>query len=313
MGEVETPGLMEARELVLWRESGGQRQGLACVVTCCLNPDCDCQEAHLQAFEVDDRFEAIRTNGDKVEVLHRAAPGEAPPPSRHVAALVDLETGQVREGEGGAVQARQPELIGWLREMVDDAALETLRDYRRRIKDQARIEAEEASRTAWREQDWTGWDGEEPVGWVGATAGSRDVYELDGERFDAEDMYCIRAGCDCQDVRVRFIHRVQGGGTTVGTVFVDGPTAEVVGTSHPPGERVRLGRLWEAFAARRDVTALSRRWRQMKGLAPQIRALRREQFRPKPIRSERRVGRNDPCPCGSGKKYKRCCLPRERA
>jgi SEC-C motif len=21
------------------------------------------------------------------------------------------------------------------------------------------------------------------------------------------------------------------------------------------------------------------------------------------------VGRNDPCPCGSGKKYKKCCLP----
>jgi tetratricopeptide (TPR) repeat protein len=24
-------------------------------------------------------------------------------------------------------------------------------------------------------------------------------------------------------------------------------------------------------------------------------------------------GRNDPCPCGSGKKYKKCCLPREEA
>jgi uncharacterized protein len=24
--------------------------------------------------------------------------------------------------------------------------------------------------------------------------------------------------------------------------------------------------------------------------------------------SERKVGRNDPCPCGSGKKYKKCCL-----
>jgi len=23
--------------------------------------------------------------------------------------------------------------------------------------------------------------------------------------------------------------------------------------------------------------------------------------------SGRKVGRNDPCPCGSGKKYKRCC------
>jgi tetratricopeptide (TPR) repeat protein len=23
----------------------------------------------------------------------------------------------------------------------------------------------------------------------------------------------------------------------------------------------------------------------------------------------KKIGRNDPCPCGSGKKYKRCCLP----
>jgi preprotein translocase subunit SecA len=25
------------------------------------------------------------------------------------------------------------------------------------------------------------------------------------------------------------------------------------------------------------------------------------------VRDEPRVGRNDPCPCGSGKKYKKCC------
>jgi len=29
-----------------------------------------------------------------------------------------------------------------------------------------------------------------------------------------------------------------------------------------------------------------------------------------PIRNRgERVGRNDPCPCGSGKKYKNCCMP----
>ncbi|HCB1497844.1 uncharacterized protein DET57_108185 [Klebsiella oxytoca] len=27
-----------------------------------------------------------------------------------------------------------------------------------------------------------------------------------------------------------------------------------------------------------------------------------------PIRNETKIGRNDPCPCGSGKKYKQCCL-----
>jgi len=29
---------------------------------------------------------------------------------------------------------------------------------------------------------------------------------------------------------------------------------------------------------------------------------------PTPVRRQRKVGRNDPCPCGSGKKFKKCCL-----
>jgi uncharacterized protein YchJ len=40
-----------------------------------------------------------------------------------------------------------------------------------------------------------------------------------------------------------------------------------------------------------------------------------EDFRdgPQPIRREQAaVGRNDPCPCGSGKKYKKCCLAKQR-
>lgn len=33
------------------------------------------------------------------------------------------------------------------------------------------------------------------------------------------------------------------------------------------------------------------------------------QRRTKPIvRDYNKIGRNDPCPCGSGKKYKKCCL-----
>lgn len=27
----------------------------------------------------------------------------------------------------------------------------------------------------------------------------------------------------------------------------------------------------------------------------------------KPVRVEQKIGRNDPCPCGSGKKFKKCC------
>ena len=33
----------------------------------------------------------------------------------------------------------------------------------------------------------------------------------------------------------------------------------------------------------------------------------RQQQRTQPIVADKKVGRNDPCPCGSGKKYKNCC------
>jgi preprotein translocase subunit SecA len=33
----------------------------------------------------------------------------------------------------------------------------------------------------------------------------------------------------------------------------------------------------------------------------------KEEVKQKPIINQNKVGRNDPCPCGSGKKYKKCC------
>lgn len=30
------------------------------------------------------------------------------------------------------------------------------------------------------------------------------------------------------------------------------------------------------------------------------------------MKSKTKIGRNDPCPCGSGRKYKKCCLNRYR-
>ena len=33
-------------------------------------------------------------------------------------------------------------------------------------------------------------------------------------------------------------------------------------------------------------------------------------FVPPPVKARAKIGRNDPCPCGSGKKFKKCCGPR---
>lgn len=32
---------------------------------------------------------------------------------------------------------------------------------------------------------------------------------------------------------------------------------------------------------------------------------------PQPQLGSPKVGRNDPCPCGSGKKYKKCCMEKD--
>jgi len=42
------------------------------------------------------------------------------------------------------------------------------------------------------------------------------------------------------------------------------------------------------------------------GLEPGQRGPQEEPKKAQPIRTEKKVGRNDPCPCGSGKKYKNC-------
>ena len=39
-------------------------------------------------------------------------------------------------------------------------------------------------------------------------------------------------------------------------------------------------------------------------------ALYAEQRNSRTVVKGKKIGRNDPCPCGSGKKYKKCCMPR---
>ena len=58
----------------------------------------------------------------------------------------------------------------------------------------------------------------------------------------------------------------------------------------------------EAWAARKGIGARQARW-----LAEHGRDLFAPSKRPRKAES---VGRNEPCPCGSGKKFKRCCLGR---
>ena len=47
----------------------------------------------------------------------------------------------------------------------------------------------------------------------------------------------------------------------------------------------------------------------IKYLIPHLSASKKQQENTIEIKPSAKIGRNDPCPCGSGKKYKKCCMP----
>ncbi|MBN2806708.1 MAG: SEC-C domain-containing protein [Prolixibacteraceae bacterium] len=59
-------------------------------------------------------------------------------------------------------------------------------------------------------------------------------------------------------------------------------------------------------ADERRRTDMSRMQTGRAGLEAGARAPQNEAQKAQPVRTEKKVGRNDPCPCGSGKKYKNC-------
>ena len=52
----------------------------------------------------------------------------------------------------------------------------------------------------------------------------------------------------------------------------------------------------------------------VKGTSPECDALiTNTQVKKEPVRNkDKKIGPNDPCPCGSGKKYKKCCMQKDK-
>ena len=147
-------------------------------------------------------------------------------------------------------------------------------------------------------------------------------FEANGERWLVDDLYCVQPGCNCHDAVVLFY---PVGAAEEHLETEESPTAPPTvqpaaavrfdlrrGTAKvepdPPAEpSVALGLMKALEQSHPDVKNLfTERRRILRSLYS--RYLRRTESRHRPTTPPRpKVGRNDPCPCGSGKKYKRCC------
>ena len=294
--------------LLFWRETSAGKRGLACRLEYCENPECACEEAFVQAFEVDEHFERLVTRGTQVEILSRKG-GKSSSNLGRVSAVVDLKRGKIsKDDDASPTSPRQEELFGWLKEELDDDTREEIRRRWKLFKEERKQEVEAFAREPWKKADWTLWDGQKPVAWQDVVGAVRQpMLVVEKHSYKGVDCYCIRPGCDCNDVSIQF-YRIEDGeyDEMLGEVFVEASSGHVTGLGNAPGHFHTMLALWSAFESRNDLGELTRRFQEMTRIGPQIHALRRQQMRRKK-NSPRAVGRNAPCPCGSGKKYKKCC------
>lgn len=63
--------------------------------------------------------------------------------------------------------------------------------------------------------------------------------------------------------------------------------------------------LWNMHEAKADWLYGLKAWNQV--MSPEEQQALAKEYRTSKIIHHEKIGRNDPCPCGSGKKYKNCC------
>jgi hypothetical protein len=141
---------------------------------------------------------------------------------------------------------------------------------------------------------------------------------VDGPRtLVAFDSYCTRPGCGCKEVFLAFqpigYSKADFDKFDMTSLRIDYKGRQIVETvsaSRDPALPRPQQMLTEVLEANPDFwTEAARRHSNLKSLYTKYRKDHPEKNVDAPIRQDfARVGRNDPCPCGSGKKFKKCCL-----
>jgi hypothetical protein len=162
-------------------------------------------------------------------------------------------------------------------------------------------------------------DGGKMIGFVEVfPCGLTTNFSLNNEIWAVDEQFCVQSGCSCKETVLSFLKLVDATGrksteirhspavrynyaTQISSLAARGPEGspspdlllETIKREHPSFDaQLKLHHsIMQNVYLRRDVE-LSR----LRSPAP------------KPASVAPKTGRNEPCPCGSGRKYKQCCL-----
>jgi len=265
----------------------------------CPKPRCSCRSALVLA--TNEGRDTLLERGAVVREAWNAGTGYAEIGEKLddlVVFHIDIDTAEVfaPDGDKPLALADHPR-IGAVAERIDGDLLDSIG--RLWYRGKGWLDPEEEA-LASSEIKIHGWRRGELLAWDDVYTGVRqDFYVLDKRLYEAADMYCPIPACDCGEVTISFECRRPRGAPPPGRVIVHRTGV----TEIEPGKHGHefLDQLWRAFQKRHPgyVARFARRYPTMKSIGARLVAL--------PASAAPKPGRNDPCPCGSGKKYKKCC------
>jgi hypothetical protein len=215
--------------------------------------------------------------------------------------FVDIDTAEVywTNGESRLDVSEHPR-IGAIAERIDGDVLDGIG--RLWYRGKGRPDPEEQILLA-KEVVPRGWERGALIMWNDLCTGLRqDIYVLGRHHYEAVELYCPVPDCDCGEVVVDFEALLPRGAPSPGNIVMHSSGAARI-EPHKQG-RHRLEQLWAAFQKRHPnfVARFARRDAVLKNIGKRFVTAERAG-----AASNVKIGRNDPCPCGSGRKYKKCC------
>jgi len=289
---------------IIWRtdqnERKGERQGFAYRVICCEKPGCMCTEVSLAGALLNEADVVRGADGQALEWNDPSA--SAPLTAKDCFILtVDYAARTVRGTQGDKAELRELEQL--FLSAFEDGFAEKLESF----VTETRTKPNEVNA-------WQGYRLGELVPHVRIFPDRAwPLVHWEGQDWQIDDLHCIDPACECDSV-LWMIEPVSQGDDEV-TEFEPASFMSSTAEFEParpsiePGilsSAERVETLWRVFLGEHsDLSAeVPERRREMREAAP--RHLRPPEP-PVPVRRESFIGRNDPCTCGSGKKFKKCC------
>jgi hypothetical protein len=293
---------------ILWedKQKDQYRQGMIIDTAICDNSECQCRDVTVYATRIDERMKKLKYNKGKITAsVMTDKTSQVPLPKESFKANINIDTAKITD-----IETDQPDNKAYYVDFLEKALAE--KDLFEIIERRWRM-VKKVNFDNWKNKDWSSWEQGELISWNDIFPDDRQIVLNENKnRILIDDQYCITPGCTCKNITVSFISiGSKNKGQNLGAMFIDTEKWQVDYVEPAAGTEDKLIKLWQKIQKKYPSIkkTLLERMDEMKTIGKEITRLSGN-MRIAPLKNHlnKKVGRNEPCPCGSGKKYKKCCL-----